>query len=86
MINKVVGYRKMIGMSQKEMAEKFNISIQSYSKKENGVVPFKDSEKVIFKSLLLPYFPNITNDDIFFNDELRKVELEGPLNEYTNIK
>ena len=76
MINKIVGYRKMIGMSQKEMAEKFNISIQSYSKKENGLVPFKDTEKVIFKSLLLPYFPKITIDDIFFDNELRYVELK----------
>lgn len=76
MINKIVGYRKMIGMSQKEMAEKFNISIQSYSKKENGLVPFKDTEKVIFKSLLLPYFPKITIDDIFFDKELRYVELK----------
>ncbi|MFK4284172.1 helix-turn-helix transcriptional regulator [Staphylococcus hominis] len=74
MINKIVGYRKMIGMSQKEMAEKFNISIQSYSKKENGSVPFKDTEKVIFKNLLLPYFPKITIDDIFFDNELRYVE------------
>ncbi|EGQ3229741.1 helix-turn-helix domain-containing protein [Staphylococcus pseudintermedius] len=64
----------MLGMSQSEMASKMNISVQSYSKKENGKVAFKDSEKVLFKNLLLPYFNNITIDEIFFANELSKVE------------
>lgn len=34
MINKIAGYRKMIGKSQKEMAKKFDISVQAYSKKK----------------------------------------------------
>lgn len=76
MINKIVGYRKMIGKSQKEMAKKFDISVQAYSKKENGLIPFKDSEKVIFKNLLLPYFPDITIDDIFFSQMLSNVEFK----------
>ncbi|EIE3588085.1 helix-turn-helix domain-containing protein [Staphylococcus pseudintermedius] len=73
-MNKIAGYRKMLGMSQSEMASKMNISVQSYSKKENGKVAFKDSEKVLFKNLLLPYFNNITIDEIFFANELSKVE------------
>lgn len=65
-MNKVAGYRKMLGMTQKEMAEEFNISHYSYWRKENGKVPFTDDEKKHFKELLKPNFPTITIDDIFF--------------------
>lgn len=75
MINKIVGYRKMLGLSQSELAIKMNISAQAYSQKENGKVPFKDSEKILFKKMLLPYFPNITIDEIFFGNKLSKVEV-----------
>ncbi|WP_427813502.1 helix-turn-helix transcriptional regulator [Enterococcus sp. 22-H-5-01] len=64
---KVAGYRKMLGMTQQEMAKSFGISLQAYFKKENGKVAFSDQEKLLFKELLLPIFPNITIDDIFFN-------------------
>ncbi|HEL2056169.1 TPA: helix-turn-helix domain-containing protein [Streptococcus suis] len=64
--DKVRGYRNMLGKSQKEMAKALGISVQSYHNKEKGNVPFKDSEKIIFKSLLLSLFPKITLEDIFF--------------------
>ena len=57
----------MLGLTQKEMAERLNISPQSYYNKENGNVAFKDSEKMQIKEMLLPLFPNITLEDIFFN-------------------
>lgn len=63
---KIVGYRKMLGLTQREMATKFNISVQAYRMKEHGKTPFSDSEKIIFKGLLLTMFPKITIDDIFF--------------------
>ena len=63
---KVKGYRNMLGLTQKEMAKKLNISSQSYHNKEKGYVAFKDSEKLIIKKMLLPMFPNITLEDIFF--------------------
>lgn len=66
MINKIAGYRRMLGMTQKQLAERFNISLQAYWQKEKGKVPFSDKEKVIFKTLLKPIFPNITIDEIFF--------------------
>lgn len=66
-MNKIVGYRKMLGETQKSMAKHFNISAQSYWQKEKGNVPFSDKEKVIFKNLLKPIFPNITIDEIFFS-------------------
>jgi len=65
--NKIKGYRTMLGLTQKEMAERLNISPQSYYNKENGNVAFKDSEKMQIKEMLLPLFPNITLENIFFD-------------------
>lgn len=65
--NKIRGYRTMLGLTQKEMAERLNISAQSYFNKENGNVAFKDREKMQIKEMLLPLFPNITLEDIFFD-------------------
>ena len=39
---------------------------QTYHNKEVGRYSFTDSEKMAFKKLLLPLFPNITIEDIFF--------------------
>ena len=66
MMNKVKGYRNMLKLTQKQIAEKLDISTVAYIKKENGKSEFKDSEKIKFKELLLPYFPNITLEEIFF--------------------
>lgn len=65
-MNKVVGYRKMLGKTQDEMAKEFNISKQAYWQKEKGSTSFSDREKILFKEMLLPIFPNITIDEIFF--------------------
>ncbi|AIM25791.1 transcriptional regulator [Melissococcus plutonius] len=64
--NKIVGYRKMLGKTQTDMAEVFGVSRQAYYLKENGNISFKDSEKVLFKNMLSPLFPEINIDDIFF--------------------
>ncbi|HCD18068.1 helix-turn-helix transcriptional regulator [Macrococcoides caseolyticum] len=67
-MNKVVGYRKMIGLAQTDLAKEFNISVQSYRNKEKGRVPFKQSEMLIFKKLLINNgLLDVTIDDIFFN-------------------
>lgn len=66
MVNKVKGYRNMLKLTQKELAKNLGISTVSYIKKENGQSEFKDVEKLKFKSLLVPYFPEITLEDIFF--------------------
>lgn len=65
-LNKIAGYRKMLGMTQQDMAKKMNISRQTYSLKENGKISFSDNEKVILKELLMQIFPKITIDEIFF--------------------
>ena len=66
-MNKVLGYRKMLGKTQKQMAMEFSISEQSYRNKEKGKVEFKKDEMIKFKSLLVGKgLNNITLDDIFF--------------------
>lgn len=69
-------YRKFVGLTQTQMAEVLGVSLQSYWKKENGKTPFSDKEKIKVKKLLLPYFPEIKIDDIFFNQKVSKVENE----------
>lgn len=64
--NKIKGYRNMLGKTQCEMAQVLGISTQSYHNKENGLVAFKDNEKIKFKNLILPLFPDITIEDLFF--------------------
>jgi len=66
MKNKIAGYRKMLGYTQTDMAEEFDISKQSYYLKENGKIPFTDNEKRKFKEMLATIFSNITIDEIFF--------------------
>lgn len=70
--NKIKGYRNMLGKTQSEMAKELNISSQSYYNKENGYVSFKDEEKIIIKKMLIPHFPKITIEDIFFLKQVVK--------------
>lgn len=66
-MNKIAGYRKMLGKSQKAMAQEFKISTQAYRMKENGSVNFNKNEMLKFKELLKKdLFPSITIDEIFF--------------------
>lgn len=65
--NKIAGYRKMLGFTQKTVADELGISRQSYFLKEKGRIPFSDKEKVWFKKKLEILFPEITIDDIFFS-------------------
>lgn len=66
MKNKIAGYRKMLGLSQEGMAKELGISKQSYWMREKGEISFNDSEKIKIKNMLLPLFPKITIDEIFF--------------------
>lgn len=56
----------MLGLSQEELGRKLGISKQAYYNKENGRNSFSDTEKLKFKTLVLPLFPDITIEDIFF--------------------
>lgn len=65
-INRVAGYRTMLKMSQKEMAQYLEISPQSYSNKERGFRKFTDKEKLDLKKLFIKIDSKITIDTIFF--------------------
>lgn len=69
-MNLIAGYRKMLDATQSDMAQALGISKQSYYRKENQFVPFTDQEKILIKRMLIPLFPNITIDDIFFNQKV----------------
>ena len=56
----------MLGLTQEQMVKKLGITKQTYHNKEIGRNSFSDKEKMTFKQLLLPFFPNITIEDIFF--------------------
>lgn len=65
-INRVAGYRAMLNMSQKDMANYLDISPQSYSNKERGIRIFNDQEKLKLKKLFREVDPELTIDTIFF--------------------
>lgn len=85
MKNNVSKYRKFVGLTQSDLAERFNITLQSYSRKERGVIPFNDKEKLEIKNLFLGNFPDIKIDDIFFVEEVSKVEIEVKEESKTNL-
>lgn len=70
--NKVKGYRAMLGLTQKQIAELLGITPQSYSSKEIGIRSFKDSEKIKLKELFGEIDANLTIDSIFFNQIVSK--------------
>lgn len=71
-MNRLAGYRTMLGLTQQEMADRLGISKQAYWNKEHEKTPFTDKEKMLIKEMLLPYFPDITVDTIFFYNKSTK--------------
>ncbi|MCW6683062.1 transcriptional regulator [Aerococcaceae bacterium NML160702] len=69
-MNKVRGYRAMLGLTQKDMAIKLNCSVSSYQAKERGDVDFKDVEKIKFLSLVKMVDKSASLEDIFFTAKL----------------
>lgn len=65
-INKVKGYRNLLNLNQTQMAEALGITLTSYRNKEQGKTAWRDNERIKIKEMLLPYFPNITIDEIFY--------------------
>lgn len=67
MKQKIVGYRKMCGLSQKKMSEELGISVQAYRNKESGKTQFTSGEMQKFKGLVEKVLPDVTLELIFFN-------------------
>lgn len=66
MINKVIGYRKMLSMTQSEMAEKLGLSEGQYRAKEKGYYDFSKTEMKLFHDLVSKQIKNVDIIDIFF--------------------
>ena len=73
-MSEVARLRRYTGKTQKEMAEMFGISLQAYSRKERGLTPYSDTEKIMLKEFFSKDFPGITIDHIFFSQSVPKVE------------
>ncbi|WP_195853967.1 helix-turn-helix transcriptional regulator [Aerococcus tenax] len=65
--------RSYMGLTQTDLANTLNISLQAYWKKEKGITPFTDDEKIVLKKIFNESFPSATIDDIFFSHEVSKV-------------
>ncbi len=66
-MNKVLGYRKMLGITQQEMAQKLNIGIVAYRNKERGLNQFKEKEMIDILKIYTNKIPNLTLNDIFLD-------------------
>ncbi|HEM3634265.1 TPA: helix-turn-helix domain-containing protein [Streptococcus suis] len=66
-MDKLKGYRVMLGLTQQAMADKLGVSLQSYNNKETGKTPFNDKEKRAIKSMVAEIKPDITIDELFYS-------------------
>lgn len=60
--------RIALKMSQQEVAEYLEITRQTYQLKESGNRAFNDKEKIKLKELFIEVKPDITIDQLFFED------------------
>lgn len=66
-MDKLRGYRVMLGLTQQKLADKLGITLQSYNNKETGKTPFNDREKLAIKSIIAEIRPDITIDELFYS-------------------
>ena len=65
MPNKLLGLRKSVRVTQKELADYLNINQATFCKKETGISDFKRSEMEKITIFLRKYYPDITTEEIF---------------------
>ena len=68
MPNKLLGLRKSVRVTQKELADYLNIHQGTFCKKEMGLSDFKKSEMEKITTFLKKYYPDITTEEIFFDN------------------
>ena len=64
----IKGARTRLGYTQQYMADRLKISLDTYRKKEKGVIKFADSEKVVVARLLGLTAQQV--NDFFFDGQL----------------
>lgn len=77
MNKKLVGYRNMLNLSQQEVASKIGVSPTTYNHKETGKRKFSQTEMVAIISLFKERIPEITMDEIFFENNISILLSEG---------
>lgn len=65
-LDKIAGYRKMLNLTQDDMANLLGISLSSYNKREKGHVDFSDKQKIIIRDIITRHFPNENMESLFF--------------------
>ena len=65
-LDKIKGYRKMLRLTQHDIAKLLGISLSAYNKREQGYIEFSDSEKIIIRDIIIKYFPNENIESLFF--------------------
>lgn len=73
-MSNVAKLRRFKGLTQSDMADILSISSQWYWKKEKGITDFNNSEMIVLRDLFREDFPDISIDDIFFNEKVPEVE------------
>lgn len=64
-VNKVKGYRNMVGITQAEMAKKIGVSERSYVAKENDISKFTVNELSAVIQVLNEHNLNVKMADLF---------------------
>ena len=59
----------MLGLTQQQMADKLDISLQSYNNKETKKTAFNDKERLVIKSMVAEIKPDITIDELFYSQK-----------------
>ena len=75
MSNIIAGYRKMTGLTQKQMAKELNITEGTYRNKEKGYSSFKDEEMKVFYELVKKKNRYVTFQEIFFTEQPTKKDV-----------
>jgi len=65
-MNKVLGYRKMIGFTQLQMANELGISENQYRAKEKGRYDFSKTEMEKYHEVVKKSMKDVKIQDIFF--------------------
>lgn len=68
MPNKLLGIRKAVGVTQSEIAQYLDIAQMTFSRKESGKTEFKKSEMEKITTFFRKYYPDITLEEIFFDN------------------
>lgn len=73
MNNTLKAYRKLLNLTQSEMAEIIGKGLTTYNHKEQGKKDFTRSEMIEIVEFLKTKIPEITAEEIFFTDKVIKM-------------